>query len=396
MAKERILIVGGGFGGVKAALELADDERFSVTLLSDKPTLRYYPTLYHTATGGRKAGASIPLNRILGGKKVKLVQGEAVAINRQARTVTTRDKQVLPYDSVIFALGVRQNYFGIKGLEKYSYGVKSTSDALRLKAHLHKQLFDQRKVELNYVVVGGGPTGIELAGALPAYLNEIMAKHGIKRRRVHVDLVEAAPRVLPTLPKDVSKMVQRRLRHLGVRLHLGKMVQAETADELIVSGKPIRCHTVIWTAGVANHPFFAANKFLLMGNGKVATNVYLQAEPNIFVIGDNANTPYSGMAETAVADGIFIAQNLKRRASGQDMKSYNARRPTTVIPVGPDWAVMVRGKFRLYGRPAWWLRSAADFVAFNDYEPLFEASKQWLISFDGEEECSVCLSATAA
>lgn len=395
MTKQKVLIVGGGFGGVKAALGLADDPRFDTTLLSDNTHFRYYPTLYHAATGGRMAGSSIPLSNILGRDPVEIVQGEATTLDRRARTVTTKDGRVMPFDILVISLGVRPNYFGIQGLDEFAYGIKSPEDAAKFKAHLHQQLFAEHKPDLNYVIAGGGPTGVELAGALPAYLKEIMAKHGIKDRKIHVDLVEASPRLVPTLPKDASRAVARRLRKLGVKLYLGKMVQGETADELTVSGKSIQSHTVIWTAGVANHPFFKDNNFPLMGHGKVAVDIYLQAEPNIFVIGDNANTPYSGLAQTAVHDGEFVAKNIQLRADGSDLKSYVAKRPTTAIPVGPGWAVLNRGKFNLYGRLAWLMRDAADFAAFNDYEPLFEASKQWLLGFDSEEECQVCLSASA-
>ncbi len=116
------------------------------------------------------------------------------------------------------------------------------------------------------------------------------------------------------------------------------VVQGQTANELMVSGKRLRSHTVIWTAGVTNHPFFIDNHFVLMNRGKVATDVYLQAEENIFVIGDNANTPYSGLAQTAIHDGNFVANNLKRRARGKDMKAYNPTVPISVIPVGTKWA----------------------------------------------------------
>ena len=165
--RQKVLIVGGGFGGVKAALDLSEDPKFKVTLLSDDTELRYYPTLYHTATGGKRANSSIPYGRIFDDKPVKLVQGTAVSIDRKAKTVTTAAGQSFEYDSVIFGLGVVTNYFGIPGLAEYSYSIKSQTEAARFKAHLHQQLIDERQPDLNYVIVGAGPTGIELAGALP-------------------------------------------------------------------------------------------------------------------------------------------------------------------------------------------------------------------------------------
>ncbi|MGC1176664.1 MAG: FAD-dependent oxidoreductase, partial [Candidatus Saccharimonadales bacterium] len=327
--KERVLIVGGGFGGVKAALELADDPRFSVTLLSDDSDLRYYPTLYHTATGGKRANSSIPLATIFGDKPVRLARGSAKTLDRKAKTIAAVDGAIYEYDSLIISIGVVTNYFGIEGLREYSYSIKSQREVQRFKKHLHQQLTDERRPDLHYVIVGAGPTGIELAGALPDYLRRIIKNHGLPARAIHVDLIEAGPRLLPRLPKDTSRVVRRRLQRLGIKLYLNSRVQGETADELIVSGKPIRSHTVIWTAGVTNHPFFTDNTFVIMGRGKVAVDTYLQAEEGIFVIGDNANTPYSGQAQTALRDGTFVAKNLRRQAAGKRMRSYIAKPPVT-------------------------------------------------------------------
>ncbi len=396
MKKEKVLVVGGGFGGVKAALKLSSSDRFAVTLLSDQAEFRYYPTLYHTATGGSRVNSSISLERIFRNRSVTLALGQAETIDRKAKTITTADGTVHRYDTLILSLGVITNYFGIPGLPEYSYSIKSQDEVQKLKNHLHQQLIDNQKADLSYVVIGAGPTGIELAGALPAYLREVMKRHGLPRRKIHVDLIEAAPRLLPRMPKDIGKSVKRRLKKIGVKLYVNSIVQGQTPDELTVSGKPIRSHTVIWTAGVTNHPFYTANHFVMMGRGKVGVDIYLQAEDNVFVIGDNANTPYSGLAQTALYDGEFVAENLIRRAEGKDMRSYKAKKCVTVIPAGKDWAAVSYGKFRMYGRLGYALRSAADFIGFHDLEPWREATKQWFTEFGHQESCEVCTIALAA
>ncbi len=393
--KEPVLIVGGGFGGVKAALELANDDRFEVTLLSDSPDLRYYPTLYHTATGGKRANSSIPLQTIFSGKPVKIIQDTVETLDRKAKVIITASSQKVPYHTLIIGLGVVTNYFGIKGLPDFSYSIKTQDEVKRFKAHLHQQLTDERRPDLHYVIVGAGPTGIELAGALPTYLRHILKNHGLPERRLHIDLIEAAPRLLPRLPKETSRVVRRQLKRLGIRLYLNSVVQGETADELIINGKPIRSHTVIWTAGVTNHPFFNANHFVLMGRGKVAVDTYLQAEDNIFVIGDNANTPFSGLAQTALHDGWFVANNLRRRANGKSFRSYVAKPVTTVIPAGPRWAAVIWGKLRLYGWLGYVLREAADLIGFHDLEPWPIATKQFLTEFTAQDDCEACAAAIA-
>lgn len=388
--KQHVVIVGGGFGGVKAALELCKDDNFIVTLISDDHELRYYPTLYHTATGGKRANSSIPFRTIFAGRTIKLIEAKANSLDRKAKILTTEDGQTFSYDSLIIGLGVVTNYFGIPGLPEYSYSIKSQVEVARFKAHLHQQLTDYRQPDLNYIIVGAGPTGIELAGALPGYLKHIMRSHDLTPRKVHIDLIEAAPRLLPRLPRDTSRTVKRRLGRLGVKLYVGSVVQGETADELTINGKAIRSHTVIWTAGVTNHPFFAANNFVIMGRGKVAVDAYLQADENIFVIGDNANTPFSGLAQTALHDGTFAAKNLRRRAHGKKFRSYIAKEPITIIPAGPRWAAVCWGNVRIYGRLGWLLREAADFIGFHDLEPWQVATKQWLTEFATQDDCEIC------
>lgn len=390
--KSKVLIVGAGFGGVKAALELSKHpEHFEITLLSEELDFRYYPTFYHTATGGLKAQSSIPIKEILGDKPVRFVLGSAKTIDREKKLVRTADSRKFAYDDVIFALGTVTNFFGIKGLDTYSYSIKSLQEIARFKKHLHQQLLDDRKPELNYVIVGAGPTGIELAGTLPTYIRHIRKAHGLPRRKLHVDLVEAAPRLLPRCTKATSAAVRRRLRKLGVDVYLNQAVQAQNANSLIVNGKSIKSHTVVWTAGVATNSFYKANNFVMDPRGKVAVDQYLQAEPNVYILGDNAGTQYSGLAQTALIDGHHVAHNMVRLAEQQVPKAYTAKRPITVMPVGAGWAAVEYGNVHFSGRIGWYLRSAADWIGFKDIEPWWQASEQWLTEFGTQEECPTCI-----
>lgn len=387
--KHQVLVVGGGFGGVKAALELCKNSHVSVTLLSDQPDFRYYPALYHTATGGTHVQTSIPLAKILDTQRVTIVHGSAKTLDRQAHTLTTEDGQVLKYDTLILALGVVTNFFGIKGLEEFSYGIKSWEQIRRFKQHVHEQL-EAGEPELHYVIVGAGPTGIELAGALPSYLKAIMKKHGISGKPFKISIIEAAPRLLPHSSEKISHAVERRLAKLGIELQLGQTVEGQTADQLMVSGKPINSRTVVWTAGTANNPFFKTNNFALNDRGKVVVNERLLAEENIYVIGDNAATPYSGMAQAALRDGIFAAKDLGRTLAGKPTPAYQQHKPITVIPVGEGWAAVDWGNVSFAGFIGGLLRQAADWVGFHDVEPWWKASKQWMTEFKREEDCPTC------
>ncbi len=388
--KTRVLVVGGGFGGIKAALELAGNDRVALTLLSDHDTFYYYPTLYHTATGGSEAQSNLPLSRIFEGKDVTVVRGKAAHLDRKKKAILTEDGKSYPYDTLILSLGSKPNYFGIKGIEKYSYNIITPDSALRFKNHLHEQLTDKRQPNLDYVIVGGGPTGIELAGALTGYIQEIMHAHNMPRRKIHVDLVEAAPKLVPRMPDRMSRSIAGRLKRLGVRLYCGQMVEGMTADTLTVNGKPIQSHTVVWNAGTTTSSFYKENDFTMSDHGKVAVDEYLQAEPGVYVIGDNAATEYSGMAQTALYDGLYVAKNIERHILGRLMKRYVPKRPIYVIPVGHNWAAVLWGKVQIYGFLGWLLRLAGDMVGFKDYEPWWRATKQWMTEFQNEETCPTC------
>ena len=341
-AKKRVLVVGGGFGGLKTVLELAKHHDYDITLLSKQDTFRYYPALYHTATGGLYEQSNIPLEEIVT-NKAKIVKGTAVTVDRKQKVVTTQEGQKLPYEILVLSLGVTVNYFGIKGLEEFSYGIKSWEQIRRFKHHLHQQLSDDQAPDLNYLIVGAGPTGIELAGALPAYLQEIMQKHGLKGKKANITIIEAAPRLLPRSDPRISLAVEKRLQKLGITLKLGQKVEGQTADSLMVSGEPIKSRTVVWTAGTANNPFFTANNFALNERGKVVVDEYLRAEEGVYVIGDNAATEFSGLAQTALRDGQFVAHDIVRRAKGEKLEAYEPKKPISVIPVGPNWAAVEWG-----------------------------------------------------
>lgn len=391
-AKQKIVIVGGGFGGVRAALELAKLDFVDTTLVSDRADFFYYPALYHTATGGSGEHSVIALKDLFAGTSVTLKIAEAERIDAAGKQVQLITGETVPYDSLILALGVVTNYFGIPGLQENTYGIKTLDEAERLKRHLHAQLIAAHEPDLNYVIVGGGPTGIELAGDLGAYLKDTMRRHGIKHRAVHIDLVEAMPHLMPRMPKPVGRAIERRLRKLGVKLYLNTKVEAATNTELIVNGKPIRSHTIVWTAGIANSPFLTAPMFSFSGRKKVLVDEFLRAEghKDIFVIGDNAETMYSGMAQTALYDADFVVNNIRFEHENRPKLAYRPKEPIYITPAGEGWASVVWGDLHLTGRLGWALRNVADLKAFWDIQPLPEATVQWSGVFDREDLCPIC------
>jgi len=389
----KVLIIGGGFGGVRAALQLSRDRGFDITLVSNLTTFAYYPQFYHSATGGARSESALPLTDALNGTSVKLVQDVIVKIDPDARIVTSIDgKTSYQYDELIMALGCVTNYFGIKGLKEFSYDIKSIEGAERFKRHLHEQLLSEHRPDLNYVVVGGGPTGIELAASLGRYLERITRLHKLEMRDYQVQLVEAAPRLLPRSSPAVSARVQRQLESLGVKVLTGTGVKAETAEALEVEGQSILTKTVVWTAGTSTNPFYYSNGafFQLNRNGRVMVSPHLEARDHVYVIGDNADTPYAGMAQTALRDADFVSADIKHLRHGLPRQNYHASLPISVIPVGERWAVAEWHGAHIYGFLAYILRRAADLIGYADIEPWPQAFRVWLKDSKQEDNCSIC------
>jgi NADH dehydrogenase len=331
------------------------------------------------------------LSELLAGRHITLVHDTVTQLDPDRRVLSSAGAKY-HYDQLVLALGSVTNYFGIQGLEQFSYDIKSITGAERFKQHLHKELIDDRKPDLNYVVVGGGPTGVELAAALGDYLRRITRLHGLGHPRYRIELVEAAPRLLPRLPEAFSARVQRQLEALGVQVMTGAVVQAETAGALQLAGQSIATKTVVWTAGVANNPFFKANAalFKFAKNGKIEVDEHLQPSPHIYIIGDNASTQYSGMAQTAIADANFAADDIIHLYHNYPRVRYRPAAPVSVIPVGERWAAAQWGRFTFYGYPGFILRRLADLVGYADVESWSQALRVWLKDSRREDNCSIC------
>lgn len=388
--KKQIVIVGGGFGGIKAVLELSRNKDFDITLISDQPYFRYNPTLFHTATGGLFRQSSIPLDEILEGSPITFVLAKLTKIDKKNRAIETSSGEKYNYDKLILAIGAVTNYFGIPGLDTFSYSITTMDEVRRFKTHLHKLIEDHQKPDINYLIVGGGPTGIELAGVLPAYLRQIMKYHKVESKNLNVSLIEAAPRLLPRSAPRVSKAVAKRLKKLGIKVYLDQGVKGEVIDGLMVGNKKIPSQTVVWAVGTTNNPFFKENNFILTERGKVVVDDHLLAEKNVYVIGDNANTPYSGMAQTALYDGHYVAHDIEAEMHGNKGPSYKPRNPPSAIPVGSGWAAFEYKWIVITGWLGWIIRQAADWIGYHDIEPWWKASSQWMTEFGEEEDCEIC------
>lgn len=391
-APRRIVIVGGGFGGVCAALELSKRRipNVKITLINATTYMQYYAALYRVATGGSPLEVCIPLSTIFEDTDVEVVTDFVVSGDTASKTLMGKSGSTYHYDELILAPGSQAASFGIPGIEDHAFGIQSVGDALRLKRHV-REVFQAAKggSAATVAVVGGGATGIELAGSLASYAKSVAAQNGLDPSLVKIHLIEAAERLSPALPQSMSARLQKQLMKLGVQVSLNQAVTQVTPDELVLKDSRMRTKTVVWTAGIKANALLAAVKGLTLDRrGRVAVDQDLQAVgcPNVYAIGDGAATQYAGMAQTAVEDGRFVGEYLAAKIGNRKLPSYQATPPAYAIPAGNNWAAVKMGAFIVYGRLGWFMRRVADFIAFNCVLPPFKAFEVFLDGNEGADE----------
>lgn len=390
---KQLVIVGGGFAGVRVARQLRKQKNIKITLVNESEDFRYCPALYRAATGFKLGTARLPLEwMLLDNPNADLILGKAEKINPKQKFVALEDGTKLHYDYAVLAMGSVTTYFNIEGLHEHSYGIKTAEEVVKLREHLHDKVAQKSHLEENYVIVGAGPTGVELAGALGAYLQRIARRHKAKKHNINIWLIEAAPRILPQMSDKAASVAQKRLERLGVKIALDTQVKGETLQTLKTSAGSIKTHTVIWTAGSANNPFFIKNtkQFRLNNRNKVLVDEYLRSHPDVYVIGDNAATKYSGTALTAIRHGNFTAKDIAARLNHRARPHKYESSPVSVVPAGKAWAVMQYRGLIIHGRVASWIRKVADYVGYSDVLGYFRALTIWSNSETMEDACRIC------
>jgi NADH dehydrogenase len=374
---QRILIIGGGFGGVVTAQQLSKKrlKDTEIVLMTDKPWLEYYGVLYRLLTGGSPAEACIPLKMILPGN-VHVLIDRAESVDPVGKTVRGESSAKHSYDTLILAPGSEPAYFNIPGMQEHSYGMQSVKQALALRMRVEECIAsmqgadDARKATLgHFMVIGAGPTGVEIAGEMLPHARELAQKAGVDPSLIRVDLVEAMDRVLPIVAANASAKVLKRLKSLGVNVLLNTAVESADAKTVkFKGGETVNVSTIIWTAGVKASGLLSKVPGLeLDRRGRAVVDEQLRAKgvEGIFVVGDCAVTPYAGLAQTAVEDGIFVARVIDAQNNGQNLPVYHAKIPDYAIPAGPFWAAVKYKFIRAYGIPGFILRRAADFHVYS-------------------------------
>jgi NADH:ubiquinone reductase (H+-translocating) len=367
----RVLILGGGFGGLWAAQALRKAP-VDVTLLDRTNHHLFTPLLYQVATAGLSAPAIAgPLRHILARQRnVTVLLAEVKAIESNQKHVVLEDGSRLPYDYLVVATGTTHSYFGHADWAPFAPGLKTLDDALEIRRRVLLG-FERAEREadtalraawLTFVVIGGGATGVELAGTFAEIARHTLRGEfrRIDPRKARVVLVEATERVLPAYPADLSEKARRQLERLGVTVWTGRMVTRVDADGVSLGEERLPAKTVVWAAGVAASPLGASLGAPLDRAGRVRVEPDLSV-PNhgeIFVVGDLAAVEgVPGIAPAAKQMGRHAAMNIRRSLEGKPRSAFRYRDYGQLATIGRNAAVATLGRVKLSGFPAWlvWL-----------------------------------------
>jgi NADH dehydrogenase len=383
-APHRVVVVGGGFGGLYAARALARSP-VQVTLIDRRNFHLFQPLLYQVATGGLSpANIAAPLRSVLRRyANVRVLLAEVSGFDLDRRVVRLAGGGEVPYDSLLVAAGARHHYFGHPQWEHFAPGLKTVEDATAMRRRIlyafeaAERTTDpgERQQWLTFVIVGGGPTGVELAGAVGEVAHHTLRGNfrAIDPGTTRVLLLEAGDRVLPTYPATLSARAVASLARLGVTVRTGAAVTDVAAGRVTVRAggrdEVIPSHTILWAAGVDASPLARqlaeASGAALDGAGRIVVqpDLSLPGHPEVFAIGDMANYPHQtgrplpGVAPVAMQQGRYVAELIVGRLRGRPPVPFHYRDRGTMATIGRAAAVADLGWLRLSGLVAWlaWL-----------------------------------------
>lgn len=373
--KPQVVILGAGFGGLNAALSLKHAE-VDVTVVDRRNHHLFQPLLYQVATAGLSPGnIAYPIRAVLAKQQnARVLLDEALAIDPASRKIKLGDGE-LKYDYLILATGARHAYFGHEEWAAFAPGLKSLEDGLEIRRRI-LSAFEKAEREtdvarrnelLTFIIVGGGPTGVELAGAIAEISRRVMVRdfRVINPRDARVILLEAGPRILPTYPEQLSAAAELSLKKLGAEVQTNCPVTSVVTGQVMAGSKTVRAATVLWAAGVAASPLAGSLGVELDKAGRVGVepDLSIPGHPEIFVIGDLAifthqgGQPLPGVAPVAIQQGRHAARNILRAVKGEPAEPFHYVDKGSLATIGRASAVADLGRLKFSGFFAWlaWL-----------------------------------------
>jgi NADH:ubiquinone reductase (H+-translocating) len=370
----RVVIVGAGFGGLETVYRLAGAP-VAITLVDRRNHHLFQPLLYQVATAALgPAEIAWPIRYLLRGRpEVTTLLATVTGIDAAARRVSLDGGDTLAYDTLVLATGARHAYFGHDEWEPFAPGLKTLEDATTLRRHILIAFEDaererdpeRRAALLTFVIIGAGPTGVELAGTIAELAQDTLPAdfRNIDTRKARVLLIEAGPRVLAGFADELSAYAQASLESLDVEVMLAQPVTECTADGVVYGGNSLQAKTIIWAAGVRASP---AAEWLgapadRAGRLQVAADLTVPGHPEIFAIGDTVTIngpdgkPVPGIAPAAKQQGRYVAKAIKARLNGETIGPFVYRHAGNLAQIGKRSAVIDFGRIKLRGAIAWWI-----------------------------------------
>ena len=366
MNQPKVVILGAGFGGLAAARAL--NKIAEVTLVDRHNFQTFLPLLYQVSTAGLAADhIAHPIRGALRKTKIKFRMGSPITIDHKNKSVKLDSSETLDFDYLIIAMGSATNDFGVKGVAEHALGMKSVTEALEIRSSILRRFEDlcrfEDETKLSITVVGGGPTGVEMAGAIaelkkgPLNSDQAHAAANIK-----VNIVEAGPRLLPSFSTKLSERTRKDLEKLGVNVLTNTPVKEIKPREIMLGDKKkLPSEVTIWAAGVTGEPVMK-KLGLPNTNGRITVDPTLQVSnyPNIFAIGDIAGAKGSDgrylpmVAPVAMQQGRFVAKQIANAIKNQPLNKFNYRDKGSMATIGRHKAVVEVGPIRLSGVIAWY------------------------------------------
>ena len=393
----RVVIVGAGFGGLEATHRLAGAP-VTITLIDRRNHHLFQPLLYQVATASLATSEiAWPIRYLLRGRpEVTTLFATVTGIDAKDKLVLLEDGDKLPYDTLVLATGARHAYFGHDEWEPFAPGLKTLEDATTLRRRIlvaferaERETDPQRRAALlTFVIIGAGPTGVELAGTIAELAQDTLPPdfRNIDTHKARVVLIEAGPRVLAGFPDDLSAYAQRALESIGVEVVLGKAVTDCSADGVVYGGETLPAKTLIWAAGVRASP---AAEWLgapadRAGRLQVLPDLTVPGHPDIFAIGDTVaiagpdGQPVPGIAPAAKQQGRHVAGSIKARLAGGASAPFRYKHAGSLAQIGKRKAVIDFGRVKLRGTIAWWIWGIAHIYFLIGLRNRLSVALSWL------------------
>lgn len=397
----RVVIIGAGFGGLQAAKKLAGQD-VQVCLIDKRNHHLFQPLLYQVATAALTAAEiATPIRHIMRkAKNVAVYMNEICAVDTEKKIVRAKSGREFEYDYLVAATGARHSYFGKNEWEPIAPGLKSIEDAREIRQRVltafekaeMAETEEKRRRYLNFVIVGAGPTGVELAGAISELAKHTLMGdfHHITPESARIILVDAGPRILAGFSEDLSDKALKQLQSLGVEVHTGEMVKEMSIDHVTFGDTTIDTHTIIWAAGVQASPLGQWLDADTDRTGRVIVDEHLTVagHPEIYAIGDTASytpkdqdRPLPGVAPVAKQMGDFVADDIINRHNTKQRGSFIYKDAGAMATIGKNRAIGDLYGFKVSGFLGWVLWCVAHVYFLIGFRNRFIVSLRWILSY---------------